>query len=30
MNNKILKAVKAGNLPCCDDVLTQNWLERAA
>ncbi len=28
VSDKVLKAVKAGNLPCCDDVLTQNWLER--
>ncbi len=28
MSNKILKAVKAGNLSCCDGVLTQNWLKR--
>jgi len=30
ISNKILKAVKADNLSCCDDVLTWNWLKRAA
>jgi len=29
ISNKILKAVKADNLSCCDGVLTQNWLRRA-
>ena len=28
VSNKVLKAVKADNLSCCDGVLTWNWLER--
>ena len=30
ISDKILEAVKADDLSYCGDVLTQNWLKRAA